>query len=251
MQMKQGQMNTRAYYVFSPWLRIFHWVMVICIFVLAVTGFYIADPFFIGTQGMEPTFASDKMVSMSYIRYIHFLAGYILAISLIFKIYGFIVNPGDRLFPKPWEVQYWTGTVDTALHYMFLRPKHLPYIRNSLARSGYASVYVMILIQIFTGFAMYYSVDPNRFLAKIFTLFGFLSNEYLLHLVHHIVTWAILLFVIVHIYMSIRADYMERDGEISSMFSGIKYMEEEPVDIEDVVGSTRRKGLRQISGDVK
>ncbi|MDR1702843.1 MAG: Ni/Fe-hydrogenase, b-type cytochrome subunit [Sporomusaceae bacterium] len=250
MQIKQGQMNTKAYYVFSPWLRVFHWIMVICIVVLFVTGLYIADPFFIGTQGMEPTFASDKIVSMSYIRYIHFIAGYVLTVSLILKIYGFITNPGDRLFPKPWDVKYWTGMIDTKLHYLFLRPKHKPYVRNSLARSGYAAVYVMILIQIITGFAMYFAIDPNRPLAKIFSFLAVLGDEYMLHIIHHLVTWAIMLFVIIHIYMAIRADFMERDGEISSMFSGMKYMTEEPDDIEDVIGSKRRKGI-QNTGELK
>lgn len=243
MQIKQGERKVRSYYVFSPWLRIFHWVMVVCMLVLFVTGLYIADPFFIGSQGQEPTFASGKIVSMSYIRYIHFVAGYVLAISLIFKLYGFITNKGDRLFPRPWNIQYWTGVMDTQLHYMFLRPKHLPYLRNSLARSGYAAVYVMILIQVATGFAMYYMIDPNRMGAKIFGLF---TNEYLIHIVHHLVSWAIILFAIVHIYMAIRADYMERDGEISSMFSGVKYMEEEPADVEDIVGSRRRKGIQRV-----
>lgn len=238
--MRQGAM--RPYYLFSPWTRIFHWVMVICVFILFITGLYIGNPFFLGTQGIEPTFAVANVASMEMIRYIHFIAAYVLVVSFIPRIYGFVINPGDRLLPKPWTKLYWTGIIDTKLHYMFLRSKHRPYLRNSLARSGYLAVYGMFLIEIVTGFAMYYMVEPNRFLAKIFGPFiNVLVNEYVVHLIHHFVAWFIILFVIVHVYMAIRADFTEKGGEISSMFSGIKYMEEEPDDVGDILVSQKCK----------
>ena len=34
----------RVYYIFSPWLRIFHWIMVDSIIVLFVTGILICKP---------------------------------------------------------------------------------------------------------------------------------------------------------------------------------------------------------------
>lgn len=243
--MRQGAM--KSYYLFSPWLRIFHWVMVICTFILFFTGLYIGNPFFLGTQGIDPTFAVNNVMSMEVIRYIHFIAGYVLVASFIPRIYGFIINPGDRLLPRPWTKLYWTGIMDTQMHYMFMRGAHRPYLRNSLARSGYLSVYLMFIIMIITGFAMYYMIEPNRFLAKVFGPFNnWLVNEYVVHIIHHFVAWFIMLFVIVHVYMAIRADFVEKGGEISSMFSGVKYMEEEPEDLGDIVSpkSTAKQELR-------
>lgn len=238
--MRQGAM--KPYYLFSPWLRIFHWVMVVCTFILFFTGLYIGNPFFLGTQGIDPTFAVNRVFSMETIRYVHFIAAYVLVISFIPRIYGFIINPGDRLLPRPWTKLYWTGVMDTQLHYMFLRGKHQPYLRNSLARSGYLAVYLMFFIEAVTGFAMYYMIEPNRFLAKVFGPFNnWLINEYTVHLIHHFVAWFIMLFVIVHVYMAIRADLTEKGGEISSMFSGIKYMEEEPADLGDIVAAKNSK----------
>ncbi|SDE83721.1 Ni/Fe-hydrogenase, b-type cytochrome subunit [Sporomusa acidovorans] len=232
--MRQGAMQ--RYYLFSPWLRIFHWVMVICVFILFVTGLYIGNPFFLGNQGIDPTFAVANGLSMETIRYIHFIAAYILVLSFIPRIYGFIINPGDRLLPRFWTKLYWTGIMDTQLHYMFLRGRHRPYLRNSLARSGYLAVYFMFLIEMITGFAMYYMVEPNRLLAKIFGPFNnLLVNEYVVHLIHHFVAWFIILFVIVHVYMAVRADFTEKGGEISAMFSGVKYLEEEPDDVGDIL----------------
>ena len=34
----------REYYLFSPWLRIFHWIMVAAICVLFITGLMITSP---------------------------------------------------------------------------------------------------------------------------------------------------------------------------------------------------------------
>lgn len=243
--MRQGAM--KSYYLFSPWLRIFHWIMVICTFILFFTGLYIGNPFFLGTQGIDPTFAVNNVMSMEVIRYIHFIAGYVLVASFIPRIYGFIINPGDRLLPRPWTKLYWTGIMDTQMHYMFMRGAHRPYLRNSLARSGYLSVYLMFIIMIITGFAMYYMIEPNRFLVKVFGPFNnWLVNEYVVHIIHHFVAWFIMLFVIVHVYMAIRADFVEKGGEISSMFSGVKYMEEEPEDLGDIVSpkSTAKQELR-------
>lgn len=226
--------SPQAYYLFSPFLRIFHWVMFVATVVLFVTGLYIGNPFFIGSQGLEPTFAFNKVLSMEYMRYVHFITAWILVVSFIFRIYGWIINRGDRLLPKVWKKAYWQGMKDVTFHYLFIASTHRPYLRNSLARSSYIGLYGMMLVVILTGFALYYQIEPNTFRAKLFNwiipLFG---SEYAVRLVHHIFAWLIMLFAIVHIYMAIRADAMEKEGEISSMFSGIKYVHP-PEDIEDI-----------------
>lgn len=225
----------RRVYVFSPFLRLFHWIMVFSIAILFITGLYIGNPAYIGTQGTEATYAVESLFSMETIRYIHFVTAFIFVASFIMRIYGMIVFKGDRLFPRPWTIEYWLGTIDVALHYAFITPAHRPYIRNHMARAGYASVYVMILLEAITGFAMYYMVDPNRLGAKLFGWSNhMLINEYYVHLIHHYVAWFIVLFAIVHIYMTVRADLTEKGGEISSMFSGVKFLEADPDDIGDI-----------------
>lgn len=224
----------KAYYLFSPFLRIFHWVLFITTLVLFVTGLYIGKPFFIGSQGLEPTYAFNRVLSMEYIRYIHFVAAWILVASIIFRVYGWIINRGDRLLPRFWQKIYWEGAKEVTLHYLFVSSTHRPYLRNSLARSSYIGLYGMLSVIILTGFPMYYQVKPNMLGAKLFGwVIPLLGSEYAVHLVHHIVAWLIILFAIVHVYMAVRADAMEKEGEISSMFSGIKYVHT-PEDIEDI-----------------
>jgi len=232
----------KEYYVYSPWLRIFHWLMVGSVVILFATGLYIGNPFFGASGSVEPTFAVNAWLSMETIRYIHFAAAYILVAAFILRLYGFAVNKGDRLLPKFWTKLYWQGLVDMTLHYMFLQPHHRPYLRNSLARSSYLGVYALLAIEAVTGFAMYFMVHPNGLGAKIFgpvnTLLG---GEYNVHLVHHYVAWLIILFAIVHVYMAIRADLMEREGEVSSMFSGAKFYAHQPEDIGDIADDSGKR----------
>jgi Ni/Fe-hydrogenase 1 B-type cytochrome subunit len=84
----------RVYYLFSPFLRIFHWVMVDSIIVLFVTGILIGKPPEI--LNLEP---SATMLLMDVVRKLHFLAAFVFCASFILRVYGFIVNRGDRLFP--------------------------------------------------------------------------------------------------------------------------------------------------------
>jgi Ni,Fe-hydrogenase I cytochrome b subunit len=51
--------------------------------------------------------------------------------------------------------------------------------------------------------------------------------------VHHVLTWAFLTFIPIHIYLALRSDLLERTGTISSIFSGgrfvrsdVKYVDE-------------------------
>ncbi len=223
-----------VYYVFTIWTRIFHWIMAGTISVLFMTGIYIGNPFFIGSQ-LEPTFAVSSWASMSTIRFIHFAAAYILMASFVYRFYGFVIHRGDRMLPKPWTKLFWVGMWDMALHYSFLRSSHRPYLRNSMARAGYIGVYAMIFLEAFTGFAMYGAVHPNGLIG---TLFGPINHlfvdEYIVHLIHHYVAWMIIFFVIVHVYMATRADMSEKYGEISAMFSGVKFYDKEPDDIGDL-----------------
>ena len=233
----------KAYYVCSPWVRAFHWIMVACMAVLFPTGLYIANPFFLGSLGVEPTYAVSNLFSMENIRFFHFAAGYCLVAACILKVYGFITNKGDRLLAKFWTPHFWTGAIDVFLHYIFLRPTHRPYIRNPLARATYWGVYCLILAEIFTGFAMYSMIAPNSVSAKIFGGFG---NEYALHLVHHFIAWLLILFAIVHVYLAIRDDCHAKNGEISSMVSGVKFFKEDPVDVEDVIGLKYKKSIKKV-----
>ena len=220
----------KEYYLFSPFLRIFHWIMVVSILVLFGTGLLITKP--MDVTSTEPYFTS---MSMDWVRDIHFLFAFIFCASFILRIYGFIVNKGDRLFPRVWEGHFYEETVEVALHYMLLKSHHAPFLRNPLARASYAGLYVMVLIEVLTGFAMYFMTEPSNVGGALFgwvnTLLG---SEMMTHYIHHYVAWLIIVFAIGHLYMVIRAEFMEGESEVSSMFSGKKILAHDPKDANEL-----------------
>ena len=224
------EVKRKEYYIFSPFLRIFHWIMVAMILVLFFTGIVIAKPLNVTTT--EPFFT---ITSMDLVRDIHFVAAFIFCAAFILRIYGFIINKGDRLFPRFWEGHFYSETVEVALHYMLLKPHHSSFLRNPLARMSYAGLYVLVAIEILTGFAMYFMTNPS---ATGGFLFGWvnaiLGGEMMTHYVHHYVAWFIILFAIGHFYMVVRAEFMEGESEVSSMFSGKKILAHVPKDANEL-----------------
>ncbi len=229
------QTGKKGYYIFSPFLRIFHWVMAASVFTLFATGLYIGDPGFSALAGAEPTIAVGSWFSMENIRKIHFIAGFILIAVFILRIYGAIFYAGDRLLPKFNQKRYWAGITHTIKHYLFFPEKEETFVlRNSLARTSYLAVYILFFIEIVTGLAMYSMVNPNSWLAMLFNPVNHLFTEYQVHIIHHYVAWCFILFAIIHVYLAFRADVVEKNGEVSSMISGYKYFPHDPEDIEDL-----------------
>ena len=224
------EVKRKEYYIFSPFLRIFHWIMVVSILILFGTGLLITKPMFVASP--EPYLTTT---TVDLVRDIHFVVAFIFCASLILRIYGFIINKGDRLFPRVWEGHFYEETVDVALHYMLLKSQHASFLRNPLARMSYAALYVLVAIEILTGFAMYFMTSP---FATGGTLFGWvntiLGSEMMTHYVHHYVAWFIILFAIGHLYMVIRAEFMEGESEVSSMFSGKKILAHTPKDANEL-----------------
>lgn len=224
------EVKRKEYYIFSPFLRIFHWIMVIAIVILFFTGLWITKPMNVSTT--EPFFT---MTSMDLVRDIHFVAAFIFCAAFILRIYGFIINKGDRLFPRVWEGHFYAETVDVAMHYMLLKPHHASFLRNPLARMSYAGLYTFVAIEILTGFAMYFMNKPFGLGGALFGWVNtFLGSEMMTHYVHHYVAWFIILFAIGHMYMVVRAEFMEGESEVSSMFSGKKILAHTPKDANEL-----------------
>ncbi len=225
-----------VYRVLSPGLRFFHWLMVACMTVLFLTGLYIGSPGYIGTQGTEPTFAVASLFSMETMRFVHFTAAFILTGGLLLRMYLLFTYPGNRLFPDFRSGDYWRGLGEMAAYYSFLRPHHRLYLRNPLAATSYLVAYLLLVIELVTGLAMYAMIDPNSLAAQLVApVNGWLGNEYMTHIVHHVIAWGFFIFALGHIYMVFYNDIVEKSGELSSIVSGRKHYYERPVDAADAL----------------
>lgn len=211
-----------AVYVYEAPLRLWHWVNALAITLLCLTGYFIGSPL-----PTMPGEASDNFL-MGYIRFIHFSAGYILAVGLLFRIYwAFVGNHHARqlLLPPIFSGQFWDGVIHEAKWYAFIAKQPRKYIgHNPLAMLFMHLVLLWgTVFMIITGFALYGegtgmgSWAYNLFSSWVIPLFGQSQD---VHTWHHLVMWAIICFVIVHIYAAVREDIMSRQSLISTMVSG-------------------------------
>ena len=82
---------------------------------------------------------------------------------------------------------------------------------------------------------MYFMTNPSAIGGKLFGWVNvILGSEMMTHYIHHYVAWFIILFAIGHMYMVIRAEFMEGESEVSSMFSGKKILAHNPKDANEL-----------------
>jgi Ni/Fe-hydrogenase 1 B-type cytochrome subunit len=218
---KQKFEKVQAVYVYEAPLRLWHWVNALAIVVLAVTGYLIAHPL-----PSVPGEASEQFL-MGYIRFAHFAAGYIFAIGFLGRIYWAIVgnHHARQLFILPfWNGRWWRELFFELRWYFFLEPEPKKYVgHNPLAQ--FAMFFFIALgtpFMIITGFALYSEGAglgswQDQLFGWVIPLFGQSQD---VHTWHHLGMWAMVIFMMIHIYAAIREDVMSRQSLISTMISG-------------------------------
>jgi Ni/Fe-hydrogenase 1 B-type cytochrome subunit len=96
---------------------------------------------------------------------------------------------------------------------------------NALAGSSYGMIFLIYLLMIATGLALY-TVDASP--SSPFQVFDFLVPFFdglqIARLIHHIGMWIVLIFAVAHIYFVIVASVAERIGTFDSIVSGYKFL---------------------------
>ena len=211
----------KAVYVFEAPVRIWHWLHALSIVVLCITGYLIANP--LPSIGGE---ANDHFI-MGNLRMIHFIAGYVFAIGFAVRLYwAFVGNEYSReLFYLPvWRGSWWRDLWEEIKYYSFMRrdpPESLAH--NALAQAAMWFFNVVLgLFLIFTGFALYSEGLGLGSWAD--TWFGWviplMGDSQTVRMWHIFAMWLLIAFVIIHVYMAIRADIMGRQSSVSAIISG-------------------------------
>lgn len=200
-------------------IRAMHWIAAACIVVLIVTGFYIGRPYFY-TSGSP----SDQFL-MGNIRFAHFAAAGVLVATAILRVYWlFAGNKFERwraLFPV--KKEDWVNLFKVARAYLFIRAEESPHYmgHNPLQQFAYTGMYVIAVVQVTTGFYMYGLANPGGFFFAAFGWVGTIAGgAQIARFVHHILTWTWLIFVPMHVYLTIRADVLHEESRVSSIISG-------------------------------
>lgn len=209
-------------------IRAMHWVAAICIVALVITGFYIGAPYF--TTWGE---ASDFYV-MGGMRFIHFAAAGVLVATGIVRIYWLFVGNRFERWPAlfPFRKRDWVNLFRMMKHYAMIEkekaPKYLGH--NPIQQLSYTTTYVVTFLMVITGFILYGQHDPSGiFYAAFYWMAPWFGGIQMVRFIHHILTWWFLIFLPMHIYFALRVDVMEREGAISSIMSGGRFV---PVDEE-------------------
>jgi Ni/Fe-hydrogenase 1 B-type cytochrome subunit len=185
--------------------RILHELIMVSILLLIITGFYIHRPF-VGGGGFL----------MSLMRGVHFFFAIVLIITAIARIVtmfagkdrdwrSFIPTGADfKLLPRTINYYAYAGKEPE------LKKKY-----NPLQMISYCFAFIFIVFQILSGLALKY---PDG----VFSWFnyGWFNNEIEVRMAHFVVTWLFIMFLMIHVYLSIR----EKFSEIKEMhlLSGIE-----------------------------
>lgn len=211
-------------YEFSGLTRIFHWIRAFAIFALIATGFYLAYPFLS---------ANPQYDVYSLSRIWHVIIGFALISVSIFRIYLFI-------FAKECQIErrsfldfinpiIWIKILKTYL--LLGGHPHNKGAYNPLQLATYIGLMLLIIAISLTGLILYAHVYHEglggfimSFTRPLEVLFGGIAN---VRLVHHILTWAFIIFIPIHIYMASWNAVKFPGSGIDTIISGLKFEKDE------------------------
>ncbi len=228
-------MKTRTYrrvYIWELPVRIFHWVNAFAVTALVATGLIMANP---------PAIMSNAEASEIYwfgtVRFIHFTAAYIFFFTMILRLYWAFMGNKFASWKAVWPIskKAWRNFLNVVKVDLFLanekdpNAKNVSIGHNSAAGFSYIVMFLLALVQVFTGFGLYSSMS-GWWLPDMFGWVpAFFGGEFMVRTIHHSATWLFILFVLVHVYLVFYHDWLEGRGEVSAMFSGYKFVREERI----------------------
>lgn len=211
-------------YVWEIPIRVIHWVNFVSILVLSITGLYIASPFLKPDPGNQ--------FVMGWFLFVHFVFAYIFTATFIVRIYWWFAGneyAGWRSY-FPFGKDQRQNLVKQILFYLLIRKKPPVVIGHSpLAGLTYLAVFLVNLFSILTGFAHYSLHYPGGMMYSTFGwMFSFVSLPHI-RLFHHLVIWLMLCFVMVHVYIVLFNNAIEKNGILKSIFTGYQNADTEEV----------------------
>lgn len=201
-------------------VRLTHWAIVGSVIVLSVTGFYIGNPV---VPGGSPT-----GYLMGTVRAVHLVAAWVFTVALVVRlVWMFVGNEWARWRQfVPTSRARWRGAGESLRFYLLVKrepPRAVGH--NPLAGLTYLVVYTMLALQVLTGFALK-ALAVREGLTWTLTgwVFDVLSIP-TVRLLHHMIMWLTLGFLVHHVYSAVLMDVEERSGIVSSIITGWKRIE--------------------------
>jgi Ni/Fe-hydrogenase 1 B-type cytochrome subunit len=174
--------------------RILHEIIMVSILLLIVTGFYIHRPFVDGGGFL-----------MAMTRGVHFFFAAILIIAAVARVVSMFIGR-DRdwrsFIPTGADFKLLPRTIN---YYAYIsKEPELKKKYNPLQMISYCLAFILIVFQIISGLALKY---PDG--AFSWFNYGWFNNEIQVRMAHFVVTWLFIMFLMIHVYLSIREKFSE------------------------------------------
>jgi Ni/Fe-hydrogenase b-type cytochrome subunit len=207
--------------VWSASLRFQHWINVACIFILSCTGYLIMDPFF----GPSAHTGAETGFLMGWVRFAHFATAFAwLILGLTRVISGFVSRDLHLRWTEWWPLKRKQDlkNLGAVAQYYALIKVHSPLFvaHNPLQQLTYAALYVACGAQMLTGFALFALYHPQHAFWSLVATPVHIIGIPAIRMFHTMMMFALWCFVVVHVYLAVRSDSLERHGGISSMING-------------------------------
>lgn len=198
--------------------RLDHWVRVLALVVLILTGFYVHWPFLPGAlEGGWPV--------MAWMRFSHFTAAYVLILGLIVRVYLAFNSTFDADWRDFGIGRNIRNVPDIVGYYLFLKDSHQEYRRyNPLQALTYLFWIFLIVFLALTGFALYRgkvfgfipAADAFQWINVL------LGGEPYTRIWHFLAMWLFIITTVIHVYMAAMTGWVRRDHTFRSIVSGYK-----------------------------
>ncbi|MDR1634296.1 MAG: Ni/Fe-hydrogenase, b-type cytochrome subunit [Bifidobacteriaceae bacterium] len=232
-----GPSNWAWVQVWSASLRVQHWINVAAVFTLSCTGYIIMDPFF-GPAGGQ---SADVGFQMGWVRMVHFTVGFLwIVLGLTRVVAAFTSRDRHQRWNEWWplkskqDVKYLGEVLG---HYALIK-NHAPLFlgHNPLQQLTYTAVYLACGVQMFTGLTLFGLYHQTNWFWELMATPAHWVGIPFIRLFHTMMMFCLWAFVIVHVYLAVRADSLERHGGISSMINGGVWLRQgaKPVDAPEI-----------------
>lgn len=220
-------------YVWEWPVRMTHWSTAYAVLFLAATGIFIGNPL------LHPSGPATDHFAMGWAKTIHSYSAIVFTLSVLSRLAWMFMGNTYSRWDKfvPVNRRRWRGLVGSLKYYLFQLRQPPGFVgHNPLAGFTYIFVFLLFLVMIGTGFALYSGSarigSPMRAFGFLLPLWGGAQSA---RFIHHVTMWLILGFVVHHVYSSVLMSQVEARGTMESMASGYKF-----VPCEDLVYSGYR-----------
>lgn len=199
-------------------VRLIHWLLVLALVVLSVTGFLIGTPL-LALGHVTPW--------VTWVKAIHKITAYVFIALVLGRVAWLFLSPNRWSRWSEWipaSRRRLRQIVPSLRFYLFLDREAPPVTgHNPLAGLTYTLLYAMLTVEILTGLALWGTEGVGWAAWLTGWLTGLLPLP-TIRFLHHLIMWLVWGFMIHHLYSAILVDRVERSGLISSIFSGYKFL---------------------------